>query len=124
MHLSLLLLRLLKHLLDNLLLLDQECANDTVLDTSGASRSTVGSLDSLLWAGDVGVFAWSEGWDTLELGTAVTACDSKISHCPLLGPILIARCTFWSSSLLLDVEISELSSWGLDYADEVGGGVV
>jgi hypothetical protein len=79
MHLSLLLLRLFEHLLDNLLLLNQERADDTVLDTSCASRSTIGSLHSLLWARDGGVFAWSEGWDTLELDTAVTACDSTLA---------------------------------------------
>lgn len=79
MHLSLLLLRLLKHLLDNLLLLDQERANDTVLDTAGASRSTVCSLNGLLWAGDVCVFAGSEGWDTLKLVTTITACNSALA---------------------------------------------
>ena len=36
-HLSLLLLGLLKHLLDDLLLLDQESTNDAVLDAVGAS---------------------------------------------------------------------------------------
>jgi len=65
------LLGLLEDLLDDLLLLDQESTDDAVLDAAGASRSTVGALDGLLGAGDLGVLAGAEGWDTLELGTAV-----------------------------------------------------
>jgi len=30
----------------------------------------------------------------------------------------------WCSSLLLEVEVTELATWGLDNADLVGGGVV
>lgn len=62
-HLSPLLLRLLKNLLDDLLLLNQESTNDTVLDAVGAARTTVGALNGLLWAGDGGVLAWAEGRD-------------------------------------------------------------
>ena len=58
-----LLLRLLHDLLDNLLLLNQEGAGDTVLDAVGAARATVGTLDGLLGAGDLSVFTWAEGWD-------------------------------------------------------------
>jgi hypothetical protein len=57
------LLRLLKHLLDDLLLLNQESTNDTIPNTVGTSRSSVGTLDGLLWAGDLGVFARSESGD-------------------------------------------------------------
>jgi hypothetical protein len=64
-------LRLLEHLLDDLLLLDQESTDNAVLDAVGASRSTVRTLDGLLGAGDGGIFAGSEGGDTGELGTAV-----------------------------------------------------
>jgi len=66
-------LGLLEHLLDNLLLLDQECAHNTVLDAVGASGTTVRTLDGLLWAGDCGIFARSECRNTWELGAAVTA---------------------------------------------------
>lgn len=59
----LLLLGLLHDLLDNLLLLDQEGAHDTVLDAVGAARATVGTLDSLLRPRDLGVLAWAEGWN-------------------------------------------------------------
>jgi hypothetical protein len=52
---SLLLLALLEHLLDNLLLLDQESTNDAVLDAVGASRASICALDGLLWLGDIGV---------------------------------------------------------------------
>lgn len=58
-----LLLRLLHDLLDNLLLLDQEGAGNTVLDAVGAARATVGTLDGLLWAGDLSVFTWAECWN-------------------------------------------------------------
>lgn len=64
--LTLLLLRLLQDLLDNLLLLNQESADDTIPDTVGTSRSSVGALNGLLGAGDLGVFAGSESWDLLE----------------------------------------------------------
>ena len=71
LRLTLLLLGLLEHLLDNLLLLDQESANNAVLNAAGASRSTIGALDCLLGARDLGIFAGAESGNTLELGTAV-----------------------------------------------------
>lgn len=55
------LLRLLENLLDNLLLLNQESTDNAVLDTSGAARTTVGTADVLLGAGDLGVFTGTEG---------------------------------------------------------------
>lgn len=55
------LLRLLENLLDNLLLLNQESADNAVLDTSGAAGTTVGTADVLLGAGDLGVFTGTEG---------------------------------------------------------------
>lgn len=58
-----LLLRLFEHLLDDLLLLNQECPDNAVADTVATSRSSVGALDGLLWAGDLGVLAGSESWD-------------------------------------------------------------
>jgi hypothetical protein len=69
--LTLLLLRLLEHLLHDLLLLNKESADDTVLDAVGASRTAVGALDGLLGAGDGGVLAGAEGRNTGKLGTAV-----------------------------------------------------
>lgn len=124
MHLSLLLLRLFKHLLDDLLFLDQECANDTVLDTAGASRSTVCSLNRLLGAGDVGVFAWSESWDALKLVTTVTTCNSMLAIVLCSTELRVPERTFWCGSLLLDVKVSELSTGCLHNADEVRLGVV
>ena len=53
-------LLVLQHLLDDLLLLDQEGPDDTVTDAVTASRSTVGALDGLLGLGDLGVLAGSE----------------------------------------------------------------
>lgn len=61
--LLLLLLSLLHDLLDNLLLLDQESANNTVLDAVGAARATVGTLDRLLGPRDLCVLARAEGWN-------------------------------------------------------------
>jgi hypothetical protein len=59
----LLLLSLLHDLLDDLLLLDEEGADDTVTDAVGAAGATVGTLDGLLGAGDLGVLAGAEGGD-------------------------------------------------------------
>jgi hypothetical protein len=59
----LLLLGLLHDLLDNLLLLDQESADDTVTNAVGAAGATVGTLDGLLGAGDLRVLARAKGGD-------------------------------------------------------------
>lgn len=56
-------LLLLHDLLDNLLLLDQESADDSVADTVTASGTAVGSLDGLLGLGDLGVLAGAESGD-------------------------------------------------------------
>ena len=72
--LTLLLLGLLEDLLDDLLLLDQESTDDTVLDAAGASRSTVGALDGLLGLGDLGVLAGAEGGNLMR-GQSIRACS-------------------------------------------------
>jgi hypothetical protein len=69
--LALLLLGLLKHLLDDLLLLNQESANDAVLDAVGAAGAAIGTLDGLLGAADLGVLAGAESGDTGEFDAAV-----------------------------------------------------
>ena len=51
---------LLENLLDDLLLLDQEGADNAVLDAVGAARTTVGALNGLLGARDGGVLAGTE----------------------------------------------------------------
>lgn len=56
-------LLLLHDLLDDLLLLDQESADDSVADTVTASGTAVGSLDGLLGLGDLGVLAGAESGD-------------------------------------------------------------
>jgi hypothetical protein len=65
MHLFLLLalLLLLQNLLDDLLLLNQESADNAVTDAATASRTTVGTLDGLLGLGDLGVLARAESGD-------------------------------------------------------------
>lgn len=60
------LLLLLQHLLDNLLLLDEEGTDDAIADAATTSRAAVGSLDSLLRLGDVGILSGSEGGDLIE----------------------------------------------------------
>ena len=54
---------LLEHLLDDLLLLDQEGTDDAVTNAVTASRATVCALNGLLGLGDLGVLARSEGGD-------------------------------------------------------------
>lgn len=60
---TLLLLRLLQHLLHNLLFLDQKRAHDPVLNTVRAPRAAVGALHGFPGLGDGGVFAGPEGGD-------------------------------------------------------------
>lgn len=57
------LLGLLKDLLDDLLLLNQESTDNTVANAVSAAGSTIGALDGLLWAGDLSVLAWAKSWD-------------------------------------------------------------
>lgn len=67
-HLSLVLfLGVLHDLLDNLLLLDEEGAGDAVLDTVGAARAAVRARNGLLGAGDLRVFAGTEGGDLQQI---------------------------------------------------------
>jgi len=63
---ALLLLVLLHDLLHNLLLLDQERAHNSVLDTVGTATATIGALDGLLGARDGGVFARPKSWDACQ----------------------------------------------------------
>ena len=97
-------LLVLQHSLDDLLLLNQEGSDDSLLDTVGASGTTVSSLHGLVGLGHLGVLSWSQRRDTWQLAATVTAFD--------LG------------SLLLDVLSNQLSAWGLDNLDLVGSGVV
>jgi len=50
-------------LLDNLLLLDQESADDSVTDAVSATGTTVGTVDGLLAAGDASVLGGAESGD-------------------------------------------------------------
>lgn len=57
-------------LLDDLGLLDQERANNAVLDTVGAARSTVGTLDGLGGLGNLSILAGTEGRDLKRLSVS------------------------------------------------------
>lgn len=61
-------------LLHDLLLLDQECAHDTVLDTVCATGTTIGTLDGLLGLGDLRVLAGAKGGDLEGLCQYVGFC--------------------------------------------------
>lgn len=95
---------LLENSLDNLLLLNKEGSDNSVLDTVGAQRSAVSSLDGLGGLGNSGKLSGSEGGDSGESNTALTA----------LG----------STGGLLDVQVSEVATGSLDDLDSVGSGVV
>lgn len=56
---------LLEHLLHDLLLLDQECADDAIAHAVSAPRTTVCALDGLLGLGDLGVLAGTQGGDLI-----------------------------------------------------------
>ena len=118
--LTLLLLRLLEHLLHDLLLLDQESADNAVLNAVGASRTAVGALDGLLGAADGSVLAGTEGGDTGELGTAVLNSLIYV-HRAFPSQTYTA---LGSSALLLDVKVPELATGSLDHADILAAGVV
>lgn len=73
---------LLQHLLDDLLLLDQESTDNTVTHAVAASRTAVCSLDGLLGLGDLGVLAGSQGGD-LEWKCPVSSCPRQTVYPPL-----------------------------------------
>lgn len=119
--LTLLLLGLLEHLLDDLLLLNQESTDDAVLDAVGASRSAVRTLDGLLGARDGGILVGAEGRDTCELGTAV------LYKVKILSQVFQHDLTYTAlggSALLLDVQVAELTTGCLDDANLLAPGVV
>lgn len=97
-------LLLLQHSLDNLLLLNQESSNNSLLHTVGTSGTTVSSRHSLVGLGDLGVFSGSQSGDTGQGVTAVT--------------------TLRSGSSLLDMLSNQLTTRGLNDLDLVRSGVV
>ena len=59
-------MRFLENLLDDLLLLNQESADDAVLHATGAARATIGTADGLLGARDLSVFMGTEGGNLIK----------------------------------------------------------
>jgi hypothetical protein len=55
----------LEDLLDDLLLLNQESANNSVADTVGAAGSTIGTADGLLGLGNLSILTGTERNDLL-----------------------------------------------------------
>jgi hypothetical protein len=53
----------LEDLLDDLLLLNQESANNSVADAVGAAGSTIGTADSLLGLGNLSILTGTESND-------------------------------------------------------------
>lgn len=117
---TLLLLSLLQHLLNNLLLLNQESAYDAVSYTVGAPRASIRSLHGLLGLGNRGVLAWSQGGN-LSLSARAPAL-TRI--CTYTWKFCAAVTALGCSTSLLDVQVSELTSRRLDDADLVRAGVV
>jgi len=56
----LLLLRFLQDLLHDLLFFNQESPNNAILDTAGATGTSISAGHVLLWAGDLGIFTRAE----------------------------------------------------------------
>ena len=67
-------------LLDDLLLLDQERTDNAVLDTVGAARSTIGTLDGLGGLGDLGVLAGTKSGN-LHTTTVSNLIDISRENC-------------------------------------------
>ena len=86
--LSSLLLRLLEHLLDDLLLLNQESTDNAVLDTAGAAGTTVGTADVLLGARNLGVFAGAEGGDLRRKSWSVLLSLITCGRFAVLNPFI------------------------------------
>lgn len=95
---------LLENTLDNLLLLNKESTDDTVLDAVAADGTTVSTLDGLFVARCTGVLTRTEGNDTGKGNATLTA----------LG----------AGTLLMDVQVTELVTGSLDKLDLVRFGVV
>jgi hypothetical protein len=66
----------LEDLLDNLLFFDQESADNTVSDTVGTTRTTIGTADVLVGLGDSGELTRTESLNTSEGLTTVTTTRS------------------------------------------------
>jgi len=82
---------LLQHLLDDLLLLNEEGADNPVTDAVATSGATVRALDGLLGLGDLGVLAGAESGDLVEgrgyvsiLFPCVFGAPQANSHCSIL----------------------------------------
>jgi len=87
-------LALLEHLLDNLLLLNQESTGDAVTDAVATSRTTVCALDSLLGARETCVLARPLGGDLLNVACqrlAVSINRSCLILFAFLHPVLPAQ---------------------------------
>ena len=59
-------LALLQHLLDDLLLFDEKCPDDALLDAVAAPRAAVRALHCLLGVRDLGVFTGSQSRDLVN----------------------------------------------------------
>lgn len=83
---------LLQHLLDDLLLLDQECADNSVTHAVAASGAAVCSLDGLLGLRDLGVLAGTQGGD-LNMGVISICRRGKERTSLFFVPIRKRQCS-------------------------------
>jgi hypothetical protein len=95
----------LQNLLDNLLFLDQESTDNTVAYTGATAGTTVGAGDGLAALGELGVLTGSDGWDLKYKARRVSryAAELKATVTTLDG-----------AGALVDVEVSELSTWNIN----------
>jgi hypothetical protein len=92
------------------------------LDTVSASRSTVGTLNSLLALGDGGVLAGAESRDLYRESESIRTPTKHFGT--YTGESNTTITALRSSSSLLQVVVHQLATGGLDDAPLVGGGVV
>jgi hypothetical protein len=82
---------LLEHLLDNLLLLNEEGPDNAVPDTVAAPRAAVRTLDGLLGLGELGVLVGAESRDLEKRAGSARRVPSFASMYPMSPPCFECR---------------------------------
>ena len=122
---------LLQDLLDDLLLLNQECTDDSLTHASSAARTTIGTGDVLLTLGDAGILLGPQVGNLRRMVKLVRrsrngALEEKMQRFGMTytGEGDTAVAALGAVSLLLGVLEGEAATRGLHNTGGVGGGLV